>query len=352
MLYFLAIFLIICVQIANGERPLFPYADEASAIEDFRRFMPYAYAVNCNSTWLKQKFPRGSVFEDLHPTTFVKGMYDDKGASAIVVYNDYLKSIIISFRPTITKQQIFEDLKLWKSNPFSLFPDTILNYFKSLVFSSKEIAHRASDELQRIADELNPGNSSKFTLPPNAFLHRGFQNLYNTFRNDTLILTAMLAKQFPDYRIVYTGHSLGAAMAQIAAVDFSMQTAMSERIWLFSFASPRVGNRVWAEFVNQQEFARMGQVHRLVRFGDPIPNLPPQFFGYKHPYTAHIVWNDLKITKCPEQKSIFSGALLSGGECLHNWPHPFKLNMNLHPPRMYMSYLGLQFNCSRWIDET
>ena len=345
--------------------------------------MPFAYAVGkCNSTWIDQIFPKGSNFEINHPSTLVRGLFDPSSQATVnVIYNDYLESIIVSFRPTLTKQQVVDDLKIWRSEPFSLSPSNILEFFKNMMVdggidtSSSHFSKSKSGSTtlsmrrnQSTADggieessendpTLQKPTSAEFHIPKDAYLHHGFQTQYNVFRNDTLLLTSMLARRFPQYKIVFTGHSLGGAIAQIAAVDFSMQVsaAVSERIWLFPFASPRVGNQVWVDFVNQQPFAKLGHIQRLVRFGDPVPNLPPRLFGYMHPFQEHVVWSDLSITRCPEKKRHWWTDLISsstpalgsvGAECLTNSPFPTEYQMDLHPPRMYLSYLGLQFNCS------
>lgn len=362
--------------------PPFPYAAESEAIEDFRRYMPFAYAVGkCNSTWIDQIFPKGSNFEINHPSTLVRGLFDPSSQATVnVIYNDYLESIIVSFRPTLTKQQVVDDLKIWRSEPFSLSPSNILEFFKNMMVDSRidtssspfskpksgsttarlrdeRTAHGGVEESSDNDPTLQKPTSTEFIIPKDAYLHHGFQTQYNVFRNDTLLLTSMLARRFPHYKIVFTGHSLGGAIAQIAAVDFSMQVSadVSERIWLFPFASPRVGNQVWVDFVNHQPFAKLGHIQRLVRFGDPVPNLPPRLFGYMHPFQEHVVWSNLSITRCPEKKRHWWMDLISsptpalgsvGAECLTNSPFPTEYQMNLHPPRLYLSYLGLQFNCS------
>lgn len=74
-----------------------------------------------------------------------------------------------------------------------------------------------------------------------------------------------------------TGHSLGAAVATIAAATLRKQQP-SASIDLFTYGSPRVGNAAFADFVT----AQAGAEFRVTHLDDPVPRLPPAEFGYRH----------------------------------------------------------------------
>lgn len=59
---------------------------------------------------------------------------------------------------------------------------------------------------------------------------------------------------------------IGASVAEVAAVDFAINGNAPDRLWLFPFASPRTGNKKWAIFVQNLEFARLGRIQRLSKF--------------------------------------------------------------------------------------
>ncbi len=67
----------------------------------------------------------------------------------------------------------------------------------------------------------------------------------------------------------YTGHSLGAALATLAA-------ARERPFALTTFGSPRVGN---ADFVMTMDGL---PVHRYVNCADVVTTVPPGIFGYQH----------------------------------------------------------------------
>ncbi|KAK7954028.1 lipase [Apiospora saccharicola] len=91
------------------------------------------------------------------------------------------------------------------------------------------------------------------------------------------LTTALAAatKANPDYKIVFTGHSLGAAIATVAA---AYERAAGHAIDLYTYGSPRVGNRAFVDFVTKQA----GFEYRVTHLADPVPRLPPIFANYRH----------------------------------------------------------------------
>lgn len=72
-------------------------------------------------------------------------------------------------------------------------------------------------------------------------------------------------------RVVYVGHSLGGAVAQILAAMFVLDGLTQRRV--FTFGAPRVGNTNFAASFSDVE------VIRCEDSGDPIPSLPPVLWG-------------------------------------------------------------------------
>jgi hypothetical protein len=77
---------------------------------------------------------------------------------------------------------------------------------------------------------------------------------------------------FPDYQFVFTGHSLGASLATLAAFDVvSSGLIPNSQVVHYNYGSPRTGNYIFANAVN----AAVSQVYRVVHWADPAPHLPP-----------------------------------------------------------------------------
>ncbi|MEM8864655.1 MAG: lipase family protein [Planctomycetota bacterium] len=73
----------------------------------------------------------------------------------------------------------------------------------------------------------------------------------------------------------FVGHSLGGAMAAICAGRCKLSHIRSTPAGLFTFGSPRVGNRRYVNYVRLPYY-------RWVNNNDIVPRVPPRLFGYRH----------------------------------------------------------------------
>ncbi len=103
-------------------------------------------------------------------------------------------------------------------------------------------------------------------------VHTGFINTYKAVREKLLTLIDASVR-----KITLTGHSRGAAMATLCAVDFQYNFPDRE-IEVYCYGSPKVGNRAFADSYNK----RVTKTVRIETRGDIIPKLPPFIFGYRH----------------------------------------------------------------------
>jgi hypothetical protein len=102
-------------------------------------------------------------------------------------------------------------------------------------------------------------------------VHSGFSEALSEIWGGERGVEAELA-EINGYRLLFTGHSLGAAMATLAA---SLRTPAS----LYTFGSPRVGD---ADFVAVLETKQLDN-HRYVDCCDLVARVPPdKLLGYAH----------------------------------------------------------------------
>ena len=74
-----------------------------------------------------------------------------------------------------------------------------------------------------------------------------------------------------------TGHSLGGALATLAASDMLLAGGRVEG--LYTFGCPRVGDKPFCRFMD----AKMGNKNRrFVNNNDVVPRVPQRIFGYSH----------------------------------------------------------------------
>lgn len=86
--------------------------------------------------------------------------------------------------------------------------------------------------------------------------------------------------------LLVTGHSLGGAIAQLAALDLASQ---GYNVTLVTFGSPRVGDVQFADMLVKT----VPRVYRVTHSRDPIVHVPYVFMGFLHA-GPEIFYSDLK----------------------------------------------------------
>jgi hypothetical protein len=107
-------------------------------------------------------------------------------------------------------------------------------------------------------------------------IHTGFGAAWAEVSSAVTSGVAAARKANPGYAVVSTGHSLGGAVATLAAAYLRAGSGTS--VDLYTYGSPRVGNGAFADFVSAQP----GLETRVTHVDDPVPRLPPLLFGYRH----------------------------------------------------------------------
>lgn len=106
-------------------------------------------------------------------------------------------------------------------------------------------------------------------------VHKGFANAWDEVRDSILASVSTAKAANPDFSVVATGHSLGGAIATIAAADLRRSGLPTD---IYTYGCPRVGNKAFVNFVTDQP----GAEYRVTHIDDPVPRLPPMFLGYRH----------------------------------------------------------------------
>ncbi|KND91773.1 Lipase [Tolypocladium ophioglossoides CBS 100239] len=106
-------------------------------------------------------------------------------------------------------------------------------------------------------------------------VHAGFAAAWAEMADSATRATAAARAAHPGYRLVVTGHSLGGAVATLAAAYLGRDGFAADA---YTFGAPRVGNDHFASFVSGQPGGQWRVTHR----NDPIPRLAPIVLGYRH----------------------------------------------------------------------
>jgi len=112
-------------------------------------------------------------------------------------------------------------------------------------------------------------------------MHKGFYAATMSIYPRVLkLLRHISTSHYPKYKVVLTGHSLGGAMATISYYLLSHDMPNLSYV-LITFGEPRVGDRAFADYINQQRIPAARVVNGL----DAVPHVSVASLGFVHHLT-------------------------------------------------------------------
>jgi len=124
-------------------------------------------------------------------------------------------------------------------------------------------------------------------------VHTGFLRAYESVRKEITfsILDQIEQGEITPNNLIFTGHSLGAALATLGALDAQYHADKRELdigILCMTFGSPRVGNHEFVKsYMNRVVFTL-----RFVNDKDIITHLPPETLGFSHIFPPSVIGVD------------------------------------------------------------
>ncbi|KAG1787009.1 Alpha/Beta hydrolase protein [Suillus plorans] len=145
---------------------------------------------------------------------------------------------------------------------------------------SREISSAIIDTSLLLSPLRGPG------LPENtdAHVHTGFLYAFRSVGDRVLNVLREQFKEVPQYDVTVSGHSLGGAIASIAALSIR-NSFPDAALRLFTFGQPRTGDHSFAELV--ETLIGVDNVFRGVHSFDGVPTMIPTRLGYKHHATEY-----------------------------------------------------------------
>ena len=127
-------------------------------------------------------------------------------------------------------------------------------------------------------------------------VHKGFYETYSFMALTLMPAVKAMLLAHPGAGLMVTGHSLGAAQAQLALVDVLMtddaEGAGRRAVTAINFGCPRVGNPAFADWgeamINASPAVAM---YRIVHADDPVPMVPFTSMGFQH-FPREFIWYD------------------------------------------------------------
>lgn len=116
-------------------------------------------------------------------------------------------------------------------------------------------------------------------------VHNGFRDIYKGIRGRYRELIQLFDPAAPLYLV---GHSLGAAVSQLAALDIAVKSPeRAAQLRVYGYAPPRVGDEAFTSVYNQL----VGTSYRVVNICDIVPYVPFEEIGtlmrqQGYPYTS------------------------------------------------------------------
>ncbi|GAB7359521.1 hypothetical protein MBLNU230_g6165t1 [Neophaeotheca triangularis] len=116
----------------------------------------------------------------------------------------------------------------------------------------------------------------------NCTVHRGFHTSWLNTRDKILTSLLLQLELQPDYTLHMVGHSLGGAVAALAALDL---LARDYNPIVTTFGEPRIGNNRLVEYLDERFDLKIPQrdgqkFRRITHIDDPVPLLPLTEWGY------------------------------------------------------------------------
>ena len=114
-------------------------------------------------------------------------------------------------------------------------------------------------------------------------VHKGFYKSTVGILNETVSAIDKLKKEY-DYDIIITGHSYGAAVAQLFAMELASLNIESS---VYNFGQPRIGDYDYSVFVN----SKLTNMWRIVHNADIVPHIPT-IKGFEYYHSCREVFED------------------------------------------------------------
>lgn len=109
--------------------------------------------------------------------------------------------------------------------------------------------------------------------------HKGFQKQFNAIEKDIFVDLKLKSEMYNEVHFI--GHSLGGALATIAAAHYA-SVLNDKKVHCYTFGCPRVGNEGFSKWYAQN--IAVENSWRVFNFEDPVPMVPWSWRFHHVPY--------------------------------------------------------------------
>jgi len=158
----------------------------------------------------------------------------------------------------------------------------------------------------------------------NCQVHKGFYAAEQKVLSGILSHVKLLISAHPGYSLKVTGHSLGAALAQLTSMDL-LKAGYTNTV--YNFGQPRVGDATYAKFA-----AAKVPTIRVTHNKDTVPHVPYTEMGFYHMCTEEFENSSGSVKTCT--------ASCEDPSCANQYPFS-QTNVDDH-----LTYLGVKVSCA------
>lgn len=192
------------------------------------------------------------------------------------------------------------------SQPDRMYQFFYQNDIQAFVLGDSErvvVSFRGTDTLCNMITDLNfrkiaPWNNE---IEVHAGFWNGLQEVWPKVKDSITQFLNTFTERRQKPEIYFTGHSLGGAMALLAAYDLQQNKAIeSSTMHVYTFGQPKCGNQAFAQAVQ----TCIPHYHRVVNYLDPVSVIPTSsMLGNSHyMHTGHMQWLNFQNTFLHDQE--------------------------------------------------
>ena len=172
----------------------------------------------------------------------------------------------------------------WNCPPCSYHPSfTSVNVYHNMSIDSQGftgydtnsntivVAFRGSANIENWFSDLDFTFTTYPVAACNCQVHQGFFDEWLSLSSSVLADVRNLVSQYSGAQILVTGHSLGAAVSILAALDI-VNEVTSSGVTVYNFGQPRVGDNSFAAYA--AGMLPQGRQFRVTHGYDPVPHVP------------------------------------------------------------------------------
>jgi pimeloyl-ACP methyl ester carboxylesterase len=258
-----------------------------SSLEELARIVDISYCVG--STGIQEPFrclSRCSEFPGFELVTIwnTGPLLSDSCGYIAISHPPHPKRVIVAFRGTYSIANTIADLS---TTPSEYLPFPSDNDNESICTSASEANTQLSAGLlpQLLSQPSRRSNTRKPAECTNCTVHAGFLTSWRNTRCTIIPRVETALQENPDYQLVLVGHSLGGAVAALAALEFQGRGWTPQ---VTTFGEPRIGNVALNTYIDKQFGLSNASVpaedalyRRVTHVDDPVPLLPLGEWGYR-----------------------------------------------------------------------